>query len=507
MEYRFEPNRGVRPPEVREETFDREITVDAVLPDYCDDVSRIVRVDAHPSVRSKHAGALGARVEGSVTVCVIYVSDPGGALKSMSFTSDFEHAFERSEGLDGTLRAEAEVTGLNCRLLNPRKLSVRIELSGRVRSYLVRESMAPSHAGEGDGVEFLRQRAGMYSVLCGEGSSRMEESLTVPGDMPAVGEIIYASATLCTDDVKPLYDKAVVKFTANLKLVYSAADAPGDIRVLERRVPSTQIVDVSGLDEDHQCTCRLSLTSQKASVAADPYGENRMISVELAVASDLCAFRNSEVEFVRDAYSTKFESHVTSDAFEARRFVCAVRERRDVEDGIMLEDAGVAAALDTAGVFVLSGSSVSGRALTVEGNAEMSVTVRLEGGELQSLDCTIPIRLDFPVPEIMGAGSADIHARIVEASSSVASGRLTVRLSVACEAAVFDSETVPAVREITYDTDRLRVRRTDVQTLIYYPEPGESMWAVAKRYGVEASRVTRHESRVPGGAGIVVIPL
>ncbi|MCL2099185.1 MAG: DUF3794 domain-containing protein, partial [Oscillospiraceae bacterium] len=121
MENILELNKNINLAEKIEINFAREMQNDIVLPDYCDDINRIIRVDAKPIVKNKYANKDVARINGIIAVTVIYISEPYKQLKSFSFANDFDYNLDMPGVMPNyNMTVQMEVGELNFRLLNPR---------------------------------------------------------------------------------------------------------------------------------------------------------------------------------------------------------------------------------------------------------------------------------------------------------------------------------------------------------------------------------------------------
>ena len=509
--------------------FEKENTADIVLPDYCDDINRIIRVDARPILKDKYAAKDSIRLSGMIAVSVIYISEPYNQLRSFSFTSDFDYNIERA-GVNQSdlIAADMAVSHLGCRLQNPRKLAVKIEIGVRLKVFphsprfsgiaLGEDSedmsadseIFESAAAGAEKLQHRRERMLVSSTLVGNGEVRIEENIVIPNDMPAVSEIIYADVNIVIDDIKPLYAKAAVKFTANVKCLYSSLGEESDYITITKKIPSTHIIDIDDLDEGFECFAKGILSGLKTDIDIDPYGENRIINLGFSVDFETLAMRNHETEIISDAFSTRFESTSEMKSFSADRFVSIRRERREHEDSSTLEDVISGTVKDITGIVVIENAVVEGSRVNVQGSAEMSVMVRNREGELQNFDCTIPVNFDLGIDESPAGGQAEVSGVILEAAASIDGERLSVRLSVMYECIVTDSRQVQIMDSIIIHNENPKQRKDDVQMIIYYPNRNENLWDIAKRYNADIERLTKINKCENANAGdkkiIMVLP-
>ena len=521
MENVLELNKNINLAEKIEINFAREVQNDIVLPDYCDDINRIIRVDAKPIIKNKYANKDIARINGMIAATVIYISEPYKQLKSFSFANDFDYSLDMPGIMPNfNMTAQMEIGELNCRLLNPRKMSIRVETGILIRSsdvkpmyenlnlYSYENDDEKESDKDGLKIEKLKQNFENCNILLGENEFQIEENITMT-DEPAANEIIYAGINIIIDDIKPLYNKAVVKLTAEVKCVYSTAEDKTEYVKIVRKIPSTQIIDVDNLDESYECMVKSNLSSLKTDIDIDPYGENKIINVDFMLQLELTAFKNTEHEIIVDAYCPKYESSMQNENITSQKYKGIFRENQDIEDSIILEDTAIDSVMDISGMIVINNTAISESSVTVNSSAEVSVMVKSGDGEIQNLDCSIPIKSDISIGEKSFNGSIDTAAQILECNAKIESGKLTVKLNVCYECVVFENRNYNIIKTFMIETDKPKNIKKDVQMVIYYPGQGESLWNIAKKYDSQVSKIMKYnkcENNI-NDRKIIVIPL
>lgn len=539
MENKIELNKNIDLAEKSEQNFARELQSDIVLPDYCDDINRIIRVDAKPIIKNKYANKDVARVNGVIAVTVIYISDPYKQLRSFSFTNDFDYSFDIPGIMSNhKMLVSMEVGELNCRLLNPRKMTVRVDTGVVIKSSENRSGgvnnlnnlkdfespdaysdlnslnslplLNPNNSGEYDGiqVEKLKRNFEICDMLVGSGEAKIDENIPITEGV-AANEIIYADVNINVDEIKPLYNKAVVKFTSDVKLLYNAIDDKNEYVRLTKKIPSTQVVDIDDLDEKYECTAKINLSSLKTDIDIDQYGENKIINVDFICQIEVSAFKNDEQEIIIDAYTPRYENSVLNESIKTQRYKGIYKEKQSVEDSIVLEEMAVETVMDATGVIVINSTLVGDSVITVNSNAEVSVMVKGLEDEIQNLDCSIPIKTEINAGEKLNNAAADVTGYISDIEAIVESNKLTVKVAVNFECVVFENETCNMLKAILVDTDKPKFSRKDVQMIIYYPNKGENLWSIAKKYDSQVSKIMKYnkcESQNISDKKIIIVP-
>ena len=526
METRIELNKNINLSERKELSFAREIQNDIVLPDYCDDINRIIRVDAKPVIKNKYANKDAARVNGIIAVTVVYISDPHKQLRSFSFNNEFEHSLDVPGIMSNhRLAASMEIGELNCRLLNPRKMTLRVECGITVKSseekifnglkdfeadfYGLNEPDEHS----GIRVEKLKRAFEICDALNGDGELKIEENIEIT-DGPAANEIIYADVSNTVEEVKALHGKAVVKFASEIKLLYNSIEDRNQYVKISKEISSTHVIDIDDLDERYECAARIALASLKVDVDIDRHGDNKILNVDFIAQVEVLAYKNDESEIVVDAYAPKFENSVQTEIMKIQRFKGIFKDSQKIEDSIELEDALLTMdeVMDVTGIIVINSVTTGESSVSIESSAELSVMVRGgsdEAQEIQEIACSVPLKTEINAGGGITDGAADAFGQIISVEAFIDAGKLTVKAVINHECALFENEVCNMAKALIIDTELPKSGKKDVQMIIYYPNKTESLWNVAKRYDSQVSKIMKYnklESQNISDRKIIIVP-
>ena len=165
--------------------------------------------------------------------------------------------------------------------------------------------------------------------------------------------------------------------------------------------------------------------------------------------------------------------------------------------------------MDAAGIVVINNSVINESVITVNSSAELSIMVRSSDGEIQNLDCSIPIKTEISAGEKITGGSADINGYISNIEAAVNSGKLNVKVTACYECVVFENENRNIVKEVIIDADKTKTSINDSQMIVYYPQKGENLWGIAKKYDSHVSSIMKAnkcENQNISDKKIIIIP-
>ena len=125
-------------------SFTREETFEVNLSETQPDAVRTICATASPYMRTKDAENGRMTVSGSFDVSVLYAADSAPAISRINLTRDFSAYAECDEISEGSqLTAEISVASAEARLINSRKLHVKVELLYTLSAIRWRHMKAP----------------------------------------------------------------------------------------------------------------------------------------------------------------------------------------------------------------------------------------------------------------------------------------------------------------------------------------------------------------------------
>lgn len=129
-------------------------SMESVVPDTNDDIGRIASVQTSVLLKSKDLTGRGVSVTGEACACILYITEGENAVSFLRLSKNFSMDFDIGDmEPDITAQINLSVTGTEARILNPRKVSVTMELSGELSCYrpetIAVESLLPGMAAGG----------------------------------------------------------------------------------------------------------------------------------------------------------------------------------------------------------------------------------------------------------------------------------------------------------------------------------------------------------------------
>ena len=175
-----------------DQSVEQPIECDALLPDYCPDIMRILKCSITPTLVGRRASPGKLELEGMAAITVYYVSTGEGVARG-----EYKVPFSRIVEMKGdcpepVLSLSARVDYVNCRAVNQRRLDIRGALILTVKGVGSREEQVIVE-GEGMGLQLKREQTDAARLLgqCLR-ETRLTERLELPHGKPPIQAIVRA---------------------------------------------------------------------------------------------------------------------------------------------------------------------------------------------------------------------------------------------------------------------------------------------------------------------------
>lgn len=472
-------------------------SAESVVPDVNDDIGRIASVQSSVLLKSKELSSRGVLVTGEAGATLLYITENGGAVSSVRLSKSFEMEFETGDlGPEAAAQVSLTVSNAEARVLNPRKVSVTLEIAGDLSCYRPEtvpvETAAPQQAGDGLHARYETAEAVIANAVC-EKTFAINEQYVFPSGKPAPSQLVFQRVDYRVAETQSIGSKVIVKGSVNVSVCYLSQEVNYPLRT-EFSSPFSQIVDI-GQEDTAGCSVQIELTSAYYDLIDTINGEKAM-DAELHAVAQVVSRRRQSVRYVSDAYSNLMPARCTTEsgqigtAAEPMRATLLADERVNVSEDCE----------DVLCVFA-SLSPVTASQMKLSASATLDVVYRSRSGSLECAKRLVSLEGESTaVPSRIGpARLTDLYLR---PDGPAIDCRATAEAVCQCSAS---AELVRVVsveldEEAAYDLGQL-----PTVTLVRVGE--ESLWELAKSYHSSVERIQAANDLSEGLAGrLLLIP-
>ena len=476
-----------------------ECVIDTTLPDYQPEIRRIYSASASVRPSGKYVAAGKAEFAGTVVHTVLCGNADGG-VSVLSLPGDYLLSFPVPDGCDPVLLPVIPDAPV-CRLIGPRRLSIRTPLSAAVRCYQQKESAPslPTLSADPDVVPLIKTVSTHRCAVLSERDFRIGDVLRAEGE----SKVLASEAAACIREATATPAGVDLRGEAEIVLKLDRGDdVPYTVR---RRIPFSASLPWEG---EPMTGGSAAGWATVASLDVSPSENEIAVDLNLDLTAEVTC--PDEEEELTDLFSVKEPFAVETEKIPLTDVCFCGGGLFTIEGDVERSECNCEDAMTVLGesaALTVSNAVIGDDGVAVTGECRIFATVGAPSGEpdgetvYSGANFRFPFSVLFPTPaDCRGAGRADVSAVPLSVSVRLDPSRLlasvetaiTVRLSTDSEVAVVSG---------AEPSDGQYPERAPGEIVAVYPEGGETLWEISKRYGVSPREIARQNELPDAEAG------
>lgn len=463
-----------------ETAAEQSLEADLHLPDYCPEISRILRCAVEPSVGSFSLQGDQIAANGTATVRLLYLDAEGNpAAYEQSYPLQRQlRAPENAQDCVLTLQVRTEYT--NCRALDPRRVEVRAMLSFVLTGACCRKEQLLSGV-SGGGMQTQTADDRLLDLIgLSEKSFVLSEVAEIPADRAPISRVLHVGASVLIDETKLISNKALIKGDCEVTAQYLAEN--GAVESLVHHLPVSQIIELDGLTESSLLQLTPQVTATEAVLKADASGAMRMLELSVSVHASAAAFLDKTLTLLTDAYSTSGSTELRRRPVELATL--DQQFRLSFTNQVVLESIGVAVGRVLA-VWCSDlrfSSTMQEQSCCLRGTYSAEILYEDQSDTRGFLQKTVSFEDRIPLK-----GKAERLTVLADlqllAAACIVTGdsRMELRTEIAAQGMILSISQQSCVSELQLQPAASQAGDKTALTL-YFSEPGETLWEIARHY-------------------------
>lgn len=445
------------------------------LPQYCDDIYRVIKCVSSSYITSVDANYNEIKIIGKTEICLTYFNENANLCYA-----DFEEEFTKNiniEGLSDSAFAVADINNkyTNFRVINQRRIDIHTSSAINIRVFdNTKCPCVKSCSNSKLRLEKVNTANVISSNIC---RAEFDEEMSISSDSKPIKRIISSASFVTLNETKIIKDKALIKATVNVDVLYTTDDQNESVMKCQHSFSVSKIIDVAGLDENDFVITQLSVGNIffKAKSSGDSlsiietYGDISISSVFI---------RQQEVKMITDGYILNRKSNCSFSDFNCYKNGKYINESKmqNVQLDFSNEIKEIKQLyLDVSNPVVRGGkllSKVSATAICVNNSDELCSFASSNDFEIETDSCD----------EALASLCVQSYDYNIESG-----GKLNVRLSLGISAYLYSEGTVKVLSEIDADDEVIEYPALTV----YFGKKTESVWNIAKSFSSDIDLILR----------------
>lgn len=461
---------------------------DIIVPDVKSDMAKILQIDAEAMVDEVVVSDKRADIAGKINLNILYV--PDGDTKpvcSINSTIPFSTQLENSRiSIGSKCIVLADACHVEFSMLNSRKLSVKVVVELDTRCVRENGVELVCGVGEGEAVEVNRKDFEIFSLVCAENSKfSLKETLDFPAGKPSAVSVLKSDAKIAQKEVRVVTGKVVVKGTVDLCTLYVSTE--NQLEFMEHEIPFTEVIDAEGANENCICDADFALCQTDFALRSDTDGDMRLLDVDLIIGVNLNLSQTTNMSAICDCFCADKKLVCESQPF-AIDVLAGQGKAQEALRGSMSLPTDAPELLNVynliAKPYISEVAMEEGRA-NVRGVVDCYVLYMTASPVMPVNTGKIQIEFDVPVdlPQLGENMDCDVNIDVAHQSYNISmTGEIEVRATITLDAKAIKKSEMMLVTNAFIDEDAPLDLRHGI--IIYFVQPGDSLWKIAKRYQV-----------------------
>ena len=487
-----------------EGSCEQAVDCDVSLPDYCPDISRVLRCCVVPSIVASKISGDRACADGNALVRIIY-ADEDNNICTYEQNFPFSKFIQLGNDVSGALHSQVSVQYTNYRAVNKKRVEVHSMLNIFFKICAVSQHPTVT-AIERKTVQTRTKEVNFSDLLTTECKMiALNETVELPNDYLPAERIVACCGSPVLNDVRVVQDKILIKGEADITIIYCCDNNRAESVKFNHSIPINQVIDVPGITESSTPLVRLKTLGCECSVRNDANSAPRLIEINCNILATIKAYYKAHLSCITDAYC--IDGNLQPD-YEKREFMSLCDK---VHETYMHKFSVDISSLDAKKICCLWWDMPKVNKTLHEGTLGLQCVVPLNIVAVDSdgrpVFCERDVDFEF-------RKAVDSHANTVEdewiiplgfSAGSISEGKTEIKGEFLVDADVFSVDTVNALVGadiIATDT------KTTTCVIVYFPDKEESLWSIARRFNTTVDLIksenTLQGECAPDGAPILI---
>ena len=485
-----------------EGSCEQALDCDVSLPDYCPDISRVLKCCVIPGIISAKISGDRACADGNALVRIIY-SDEENNICTYEQNFPFSKFAQLGADTSGALSAEVCVQYTNCRAVSKRRIEVHSLLHILFKIFAVdncetvNEISRKTVQSKTEEIRF----SNLCAVECKLFS--VSETVELPSDYLPAERIVSCCATPVLNDVRVVQDKILIKGELDITVIYCPADNHGESVRFNHTIPINQVVDAQGITETATPVVRLKMLGCECNVRNDANSNPRLIEINCNIAAHIKAYCEAGLNCITDAYC--IDGHLQAN-YEQREIMSLCDK---VHETSMQKFTVDLSSLDAQKICCMWWDSPKVNKNIHDGKLSLHTTVPMNiiamDSDSRPVFCEREVDFEFTKPvDNHGCTICDENVTPIGFSAgTVTDGKAEIKGEFSVDANVFNLRNVNALVSadiIAADT------KTATCVIVYFPDEEENLWNIARRFNTTVDMI-KEQNTLSGDCAKNGVPL
>jgi len=463
---------------------------DIIVPDARPDMAVLLQTEEKIIIDRTEVSADRVNFVGRLNISLLYIAkgveQPACAVTLSRPIDDFVNVDGVTK--DMWVSAKAEITHIDYRMLNDRKVNYRAVVTVHINAERSDAHEMVVHIHDVPENQLLKNNLSINRTIeHKQDRFPVTDSIMLPPSKPNVREILLVTAHITNRDIRVAGGRVNLSGEILVTTLYRGDSDDSIIEFVETELPFNGPIDVSGARDDMFADANLQVMDHHVQVRQDDDGEDRVLEIEVSVGVQMKVYSTVVLPILEDAYVINQRLNLAKTLVRYPRLVCLNRNQTPVKEVVTLGSN----APNMLQVFRVKGNAyldevkVMEDKVVVEGaiTTDILYVAESDAAPLGSFRTVIPYRQVIEAKGAKPGMRVNVTTSIDHVAFSMLSGRETeVRFLLTFNTQVIEEEEARIIHNIEFadmDPDTLAGMAS---MTVYIVQPGDNLWKIAKKY-------------------------
>lgn len=447
---------------------------DQIVPDVKPDVIASINTSGNICIYKKEILDGRVRIDGCIDAYVMYLTESEDSLvRGLNTSIDFTHMMEIPNCTsDMDLELDTALKGIDCKVLNGRKINLKANIEFRVKVYENKDEEIISQI---VGVENIQKQNKVLQInsLVGTGNTKVVAKDTLSIDEGCnFGEILKANCEITNKEYKMSYNKILIKADASVRIMYLTEE--NSIQTVASQIPVMGFIDVPDISEENICDINYLL---KNFIIKPNSAEEHSISVEAEIDIDARAYDTKDIEIIDDLYNPDFNLEFTTKNIETITQKNNCNEMVAINENINLSE--IQNILDIEANPTITNVNTINDKIIYEG--EVSLKILFESNSSSRVETK---QIDIPFnTQINSTATANLNINssieITKQNFNANGSNLEINMELNLTASLYKIATLRIIDTLQMEEYE---QASNCGMTIYFVKQADTLWNIAKKF-------------------------
>lgn len=459
------------------------IEADTIVPDVKPDVIASISTCGNICIYKKEILDGRVRIDGCIDAYVIYLTEAEDSIiRGLNTSIDFTHMMEIPNcNQNMNLELDTCLKGIDCKVLNGRKINLKTNIEFRVKVYENKEEEVIRQI---EGVENIQKQNKVLQInsLVGSGNTKVVAKDTLAVEEGCnFGEILKANCVVTNKEYKISYNKILVKADASVKIMYLTEE--NSIKTLTSEIPVMGFIDLPDVSEENICDINYLL---KNIIIKPNNTEEHSISVEAEIDIDAKAYNTKDIEIIDDLYNPDCNIEFTTKDIETITQKNNCNEKVAINENINLNE--IQNILDIEANPTITNINMGNDKIIYEGEINLKILFQSNTSsriETKQIDIPFNTQINTNVTSNIKISN---NIEITKQSFNANGSNLEVNIELNLMASMYKTVSLKIIDTLQMEEYE---EENECGMTIYFVKKADTLWNIAKKFRTTIDQIVQ----------------